>query len=130
MGWQWVPASERLDPATKSGITAACEALIADRLLPRFLPEISPTPFNYPVGFHGKWHGKCYRFITRYRSGFADTLAEEFDAPFSRIEFVGKDRFDLAFFRHTGQWWPIYQGMTLTQALESIATDEMLQPHV
>ena len=67
-----------LSAADKSAVTAACQQLIDDFLKPRFLPIIRPTQFNYPVDIQGKWHGTKYRFIQRYRSGFAENLGEEF----------------------------------------------------
>jgi hypothetical protein len=81
----------------KLAISAACDRLIADVLLPRYLPEIKPTKFNYPVAIYGKWHGNKYRFITRYRSDREDAIEPEFEAPFARIAFVARDRFDLSY---------------------------------
>jgi hypothetical protein len=89
--------------AEKARVTAACEHLIAEFMKPRFLPEIQPTQFNYPVDILGKWRGAQYRFIQRYRSGFPDNLGEEFDAPFARLDWISRDRFDLQCHRHTGQ---------------------------
>src|SRR5262249_5142084 len=97
-------------------------------LLPQCLPAIRPTEFNYPVGLGGKWHGNKYRFITRYRSGHAENRGEEFDAPFARLDYVGPDRFDLSYFRYTGEWFRLHRGVTRGQALRLIASEELLQP--
>jgi hypothetical protein len=119
-----VPAKE----AEKQAIIAACEAFIRDVLKPRFLPAIKPTEWNYPIDIRGAWAGGRYRFIQRYRSGFADNRGEEFDAPFARIDRRGPDKFDVYWMRHNGQWWRLYTGMTLTEALHAIETDPVLQP--
>ena len=84
-----------LPDSEKALITAACQRFIDDVLKPRFLPVIRPTEFNYPVDIQGKWHGDRYRFLQRYRSGFPDNLAEEFDAPFVRLDWVSRDRFNV-----------------------------------
>lgn len=76
--------------AEKARVTSACQRLIDD-----FLLVIQPTQFNYPVDILGKWHGTKYRFVQRYRSGFPDNLGEEFDAPFARLDWVSRDRFDI-----------------------------------
>lgn len=76
-------------------MTAACQHLIDDFLMPHFLPIIRPTQFNYPVDILGKWHGTKYRFIQRNRSGFPENLGEEFDAPFARLDWISRNRFDL-----------------------------------
>ena len=78
----------------KSAVTSACQNLIDDFLKPRFLPTIRPTQFNYPVDILGKWHGTKYRFIQRYRSGFPENLGEEFDAPFARLDWISRNRFN------------------------------------
>jgi hypothetical protein len=114
--------------AEKISVTAACEHLITDFMKPRFLPEIRPTQFNYPVDILGKWRGAQYRFIQRYRSGFPDNLGEEFDAPFARLDWISRDRFDLQWHRHTGQWWRLYSGLTLDEAVQTIKADGHLQP--
>ena len=107
--------------AEKISVTAACEHLITDFMKPRFLSEIQPTQFNYPVDILGKWRGAQYRFIQRYRSGFPDNLGEEFDAPFARLDWIGRGRFDIQWHRHTGQWFRLHNSMTLVEAIAAIA---------
>ena len=114
--------------AEKISVTAACEHLITNFMKPRFLSEIRPTQFNYPVDILGKWRGAQYRFIQRYRSGFADNLGEEFDAPFARLDWIGRNRFDIQWHRHTGQWFPLYNGLTLVEAIAAIKADGHLHP--
>ena len=79
-----------LSESEKISVTAACERLIVDFFKPRFLPEIRPTQFDYPIDILGKWRGAQYRFIQRYRSGFPENLGEEFEAPFARIDWIGR----------------------------------------
>ncbi|MFZ1963584.1 MAG: hypothetical protein WAU78_08985 [Roseiarcus sp.] len=116
------------DEAEKREIVAACEAFIRDVLKPRFLPEIRPTQWNYVVDIHGAWAAGRYRFIQRYRSGMEDNRGEEFDAPFARIDRVGRDRFDIDWMRHTGRWWRLHHGVTLAEALRILETDGHLHP--
>lgn len=118
----------KLSASEKAAITVACQEFIDTVLKPRFLPAITPTTFNYPVDIQGKWHGSKYRFLQRYRSGFAENLGEEFDAPFARIDWIGRDKFDVQWHRHTGQWFPVYQNLTLKAALNAIETSEFLHP--
>ncbi|HEY5795844.1 MAG TPA: hypothetical protein VIU82_12580 [Bosea sp. (in: a-proteobacteria)] len=126
--------SKALTPEEKAGIATLCERLIADSLKPRFLPEIHPTEFNYPVDMTGRWRGAKYCFITRYRSGFADNLGEEFDVAFARLDHLearmGERRFDVMWHRHTGQWFRRHEAVTLEKALRLIATDELLRPPI
>ena len=112
----------------KVAISAACEKLIAQVLLPRFLPAIRPTEFNYPVNIAGRWHGNGYRFVTRYRSGYPENKGKEFDAPFARLEYVSSDCFDISWFRHTGTWFRLHRGVTLAEAIQLIGAGGVLSP--
>ena len=128
--YQWVrrPRSKDLSAVEKGIITAACQRLIDEVLKPRCLPVIRPTQFNYPIDIQGKWHGTRYRFIQRYRSGHSENLNEEFDAPFARLDWMGRRRFDVQWHRHTGEWFCLYRDLSLEEALKAIETDELLHP--
>lgn len=122
-------AGHRPSESEKRAIGQACETFIEDVLKPRFLPEIRPSEtFNYPIDIFGKWHGGNYRFIQRFRSDSENALAPEFDSPFARLEYVSRDRFDLSYFRHTGQWWTVYRGVSLAEALSLLETEEIFHP--
>ena len=117
------------DDAEKQAIIAACEAFIRDVLKPHFLPSIKPTEWNYVIDICGAWAGGRYRFMQRYRSGMEHNRGEEFDAPFTRIDRIGRDQFDIYWMRHTGQWWRLHSGVTLTEALRILETDGVLHPY-
>lgn len=80
-----------------------CDAFVRDVVKPRFLPEIIPTQFNYPIDIFGVWAAGRYRFMERYRSEFPHNAGEEFDAPYARVNYTGRDRFDIYWMRHTGK---------------------------
>jgi hypothetical protein len=108
----------------KEAITAACERFMAEVLRPRFLP----TSFNYPVAIMGKWHGNKYRILQRFRSDSPNGIEPEFEAPFARLEYVGRDCFDVSWHRHTGEWFCLYRSVSLTDALRLIESDGHLHP--
>ncbi len=129
---QWVrvrsKVGQKLSEPEKAAITAACERFLAEVLRPRFLLEIRPTSFNYPVAITGKWHGNKYRFLQRFRSDDPNALEPEFDAPFARLEYVGRDCFDVSWHRHTGEWLCLHRSVSLTEALRLIGADGHLHP--
>jgi hypothetical protein len=112
----------------KARIAAASQKFIEKVLKPRFLSEVRPTAFNYPIDICGRWYGNNYRFIERDRSVYADNAGEEFDAPFTRLEYVARDCFNLSFFRHTGQWHLLHRNVALSDALGMIESDGLLNP--
>lgn len=131
---QWLPVRRARRPPPvpapeKQAIIIACATFIRDVLKPRFLPRITPTEFNYVIDLHGAWAAGRYRFMQRYRSGMAHNAGEEFDAPFARIDRMGRDSFDIHWMRHTGKWWPLHAGVTLAEALHLLETDPVLYPY-
>jgi hypothetical protein len=121
-------AGNKPPPAEKAAITAACEKLINQVLKPRFLEKRRHPKLNYPVDIYGKWHGNKYRFTTRFRYADPDPREPEFDAPFARLEYVSRDHFDLSYHRHTGEWLPIFQRVSLKKALKLIQDDSHFWP--
>jgi hypothetical protein len=91
------------------------------------IPSRDPRHY-YPADIRGGFHGRNYRFMQRYRSGFDDNLGSEFDAAFCRLEYLRRDRFDVSWHRHTGQWFCLYRERTLAEALELIERDGHLHP--
>jgi hypothetical protein len=133
------PARQRiwvkvLTAELQAAIAASCQRFITKTLKPRFLPEIRPTQFNYVVDLRGKRRGCKYSFIARYRSGFADNLGEEFDAPFARLDHVEERSdgvlFDVMWRRHTGQWRRLHAEISLEEALRLVETEPHLRPHI
>ena len=115
----------------KRAIVDACEAFIAKVLKPRFLPEIKPSDrFNYAIDIRGDWRAGRYRFMRRYRAGGGPNDGEEFDAPFARVDRLGRDRFAICWMRHTGEWMPFQSGLTLAEAFELIQTVNVLHPEL
>jgi hypothetical protein len=129
---QWVYAGGRAGNKPRSqekiAISTACDSMIAAVLLPKYLPEVTPSEFNYPIAIYGKWHGNKYRFITRYRSDQPHSITPEFEAPFARLDYVSRNRFNLSYYRHTGEWCCLFRWITLNEALALIADGVYFQP--
>ena len=128
---RWVYVRGRLGnkprPREKMAITAACQRLIAAVLLPKYLPQITPTEFNYPVAIYGKWHGNKYRFIrgTARINPSPSPLSSKHRSPGSNIYHP---TLRPSYHRHTGEWYRLYQWITLDEALAPIADGMHFQP--
>ena len=123
-----VPRVTVIESLEKQAVVTACETFIREILKPRFLLEIRSTKWNYVVDIHGAWAARRYRFMQRYRSGMEHKRGEEFDAPFARIDRMGRDRFDIYWMRHTGKWSRLHIDVTLVEALRILETDDILYP--
>jgi hypothetical protein len=47
-------------------------------------------------------------------------ISEFFETRFVRLEYAGNREFNVAYMRHTGQWWEILQGLTLEECFDEI----------
>ena len=66
--------------------------------------------------------------MTRFRSDNSRSREPEFDSPFARLDYVSRDRFDLLWHRHTGEWVHIFEFVPLAEALHSIENESFFQP--
>jgi hypothetical protein len=85
---------------------------------------IQPPPkkpeFNFPIELWTKWYRGFFYFGSTWASPFPNQGDSTFEVRFARLEYVGESRFNLAYFRHTEEWWTIFNGLTLDECLKSI----------
>lgn len=128
--WVWSPKRVRTLPAEseKATIISACDKFVADVPKPRFLPSIRAMKFCYAVDLYGKWQGGRYRFIERIRTNSPDAIKPESAHAFARLDYVGTDRFDVMWPRHTGHWRRLHHSVSLAEALRCIEQDGHFHP--
>ena len=56
-----------------------------------------------------------------------ENLGEEF-APFARLDWISRNRFDIQWHRHTGEWFRRHRGLTLAAAIDTLKSDGLLHP--
>ena len=61
--------------------------------------------------------------MAKYASPAPNRISPFFEVGFARLEFVGANKFDLAYFRHTGKWWPVFSGLTVDEALDCVKSE-------
>ena len=85
---------------------------------------IQPPPenpkYNYITDIYTKWHGSYFYFYATYCCPFPNAISPSFDTGFARLEYIGKNQFNLSYMRHTGQWNEIYSGLSLDECLSMI----------
>jgi hypothetical protein len=97
------------------------QELTASTLKPRFVqPPPKKGEFNYLVDIYTKWRGPFFYFCSKYCSPGPRALSPFFESKFARLQYAGNERFSLAYFRHTGQWWELAQLLSLDECLSWI----------
>ena len=103
-------------------------ALVKNVLKPRYLkPPPKDKRFNYLIDISTKWHRQFFYINGTYFCPGPNRLFPTFDTGFVRMEYVG-GRFNIAYMRHTGKWWPIFSGLTLNECLAIIKDNPIFFP--
>ena len=129
--WVYAPRSApkaKVPEAVKTEVSQQGQRLI-DEWRPQYLKALPEDyQFNYIVDLFTKWHRNYFYFVAKYACPGPTAISPFFEAPFTRLEYVGGNRFNLSFMRHTGKWVEVEQELTLTKALESIRNDGFYYP--
>ena len=129
--WVYAPRSApkaKVPEAVKTEVSQQGQRLI-DEWKPQYVKEsLEGHHFNYIVDLFTKWHRNYFYLVAKYACPGPTAISPFFEAPFTRLEYVGGNRFNLSFMRHTGKWVEVEQELTLTKALESIRTDGFYYP--
>ena len=84
--------------------------------------------FNYVVDIYTKWYQNGFYLCEKYKSEHENRIADEFEAKIVRMKYVGKDRFNFSYFRHTGQWHLVAEALSLKDCKEMILSNPNFQP--
>ncbi len=131
-GWTWVFSPKSLPKPQvpddlKAEVLSEADILIEEFLKPNFIKKPPKNwHWNYIIAIHAKWHGSFFYFIATFRS--PKGITPTFEAPFTRLEYVGNRRFNMAYMRHTGKWWEVHQRLSLEKCLQVIREEEIFQP--
>ena len=115
--------------ALKVTVTERVNELLTDVLAPRHLiPRPPDYRWGHPVALYCRWwRSSCYLCAT-YRHLHPNSDPVDIEECFVRLAYRGRDRFALAYFRHTGRWQTVYPDLTLAACIQAIATYEFFWP--
>ncbi|MDX2256469.1 MAG: hypothetical protein NW214_13225 [Pseudanabaenaceae cyanobacterium bins.39] len=112
----------------KEQITAQCQQLIDSEFKPRYI-DLNPQDNRLIItDIYGKWYRSFYYFCNKCYFNSPTLSTETIETKFTRLEYTAPDKFNLAYMRHTGQWWEIRTGISLKNALEEIKNNPILHP--
>lgn len=124
------PPQPKVPEEEKQLVWQKCNDLIESEFKPKYIePPPTDNDWNYLVDIFGKWHRHYFYFCSTYNCPSPRAISPSFESKFARLEYVGKDSFNIAYMRHTQKWWEIERGLTLEQCLAEMRTNLVLQPH-
>ncbi|MBI5589141.1 MAG: hypothetical protein HY881_01530 [Deltaproteobacteria bacterium] len=122
-------ATPKVPASIKAEIQQKADQLVETTLKPQHLkPPPVDSRFNYIVDIYTRWYRHSIYFCAKYFSPGPNALSPNFETKFARLEYVGENRFNLSFMRHTGQWIEIYPNLSLDKCLEAIKDDPAFFP--
>lgn len=122
--WGWAPAKQTFKPtdAQKKIVSEKFEPLL-EKIRQGLPPVPEPQKFNHCVDVFSKWWRSYFYIMQKYKCPPEGYISDGFETGVARMEFRGDDTFDLAYFRHTGKWWVIAEGISLEECLDWVKTD-------
>lgn len=113
----------------KAKVSSEAQKLIETVLKPEHIKaRAEDEKFNYIVDIFSKWHSRYFYFCSRYACPGPGAISPYFENKFARMEYIGKELFNLAFMRHTGQRCEIYHALTIKECMDSIKDEPFFQP--
>ncbi len=130
----WMPAAPgRTNPQVPDsvGLTLREKAneIIEKVIKPKYIkPPPTDNDFHYLVDIYSKWYRHYFYFCAKYNCPSPNAIVPSFETKFARLEYVGNERFNLSYMRHTDQWWELYQELTMLECIKSIAEEPHFIP--
>jgi hypothetical protein len=120
--WVRVPSRVKLKDPEKAVALKAVEHFLAVHVRPKIPPppQDNPHHFNYVISTEARWHRGFLYIYLRYASPHPDAFTPEFEEAQVRFEPMALQRFNLAYKRHTGQFWTMASDLSLNDALEML----------
>lgn len=122
--YAWV-FSPTANEAQKLAITKDFEPIL-EELKKNLQPLPEPQQFNHCIDVFSKWHRNYFYIMQKFKTG-SNAIVDFFDYGIARLEYYGEGKFNLAYFRHTGQWLTVNENISTEDAKKAILGDPWFQ---
>ena len=93
------------------------------------IKDVPPNPkWNYIIEISSKWYRHYFYLYAIYKCFGPNAIKDTFESKFARLEYTRPGRYNLAYMRHTEQWWEVEQNLSVSQCKEMILSDEIFHP--
>jgi hypothetical protein len=123
--WGWVKANNPGKPseAEKEKVTATFAPWIQEQKA-AIPPVEEPQEFNQIVDISTRWRASYFYVMSHYKCpDRPESMAEGFETGVARLTYKSPDCYDVAYNRHTGEWWTFLFDLTLEQAFQEVKSD-------
>lgn len=108
----------------RAEVQAKANDLVEAVLKPQHVKRPPKKPqFNYITDIWTKWHHSYFYFCATYACPGPNAISPSFETQFARLEYVGGNRFNISYMRHTGKWFELFHGLTLQECLDHVRDD-------
>ncbi len=132
--YQWVHSPKKaalpaVPESLKSEVETKANELVETVLKPKHVQPPPENPqSNYIEDITTKWYRSYFYFSALYRSAGPHALGGQFEIKLARMEYIGDGSFNLAYMRHTGQWFELATDLPLDACLAAVREDPWFQP--
>ena len=122
--WVWAPRKQPKStvPAhLKESVRSKGDELVQKHLKPAYIKPPPTNPeMNYIIDIWTRWYQSYFYFCATYASPSPHALSPTFELRFARMGYIGNERFNLAYMRHTGNWNEIYFDLSVDECMTAI----------
>lgn len=119
--WVYSPPKSQPSKGLKAEISAKATLLVDSILKPQHVkPPRKNARFNYVADIWTKWRGNSFYFCARYNCPGPNALSPFFDTTCAKMEYIGRNRFNLSYMRYTGRWQQVFSNETADVCLQRI----------
>ena len=109
--WVLTPKRKVMTEADKTQLTVLFEPLIND--YKKKLIKAKPNKkHSYVIDFYSKFYRGFFYLCAEYKAEHENRRFDGFEVKFARLEFIETNKYNLAYVRHTGQWWTVNENVT------------------
>ena len=130
----WLPTPAKksklsLPDSIKAEVEAKATHLIEKVLKPKHVkPPRKDEQFNYVIDIGAKWYRHYFYFYSTYACPSTTAISPTFESRFARMEFIGNAKFSLAYMCHTGEWFGMYDALSVDNCMAAIQNDPWFSP--
>lgn len=96
--------------------------IVEDIFKPEYIKIVpEEQTLNHIVDIYTKWHRDYFYFCVKYQCP-PGSRPSSFENKFVRFEYLGDDKLQYSYMRHTGQWYPTFK-MTIDECLKHVITE-------